>query len=306
MISAAVTFGSDCETCAQVTSDLSPGESSECPCCGRPCRRSGSKAPPQKREDNDKPRWRLLKDCVLIAGWDAMSHARAQTMGDSSGVPEDPEVPAWDERRHIVRLGRPLRGRLDALVTRGRSETAARRAHFAASPTGPYLWDSEISPIERAGAVIEWLVPRARTYLHSAGGGFRPVERDLPHDLAKAFTVASQWAAWNPMPPAPLVTPKNRPKPEPAEPPREPDSDAQWWQRRLYLEVTLPAYLVRLESLPAALDAWEHRFDTWPVEQRQHAELLARHARAVEAGSVGIRRTGVALLRLAETEWSKA
>lgn len=58
------------------------------------------------------------------------------------------------------------------------------------------------SHLERAAAVIEWLVPRARVMLDSVNGEDAiPINRSVTAAVARAFTSAPQWMRWHPPPP---------------------------------------------------------------------------------------------------------
>lgn len=121
----------------------------------------------------------LLRDCAVIAEWDAAAAPRGVDLDPETDAPtrddDDPdEVERVKRRRERLARGASLRSRLTALWMRDK----------------------------RAAAVIEWLVPRARVMLDSVTGPEAlPVQRAVTAAVARAFTTPRQWMRWHPPPP---------------------------------------------------------------------------------------------------------
>lgn len=222
-----------CETCATIARDLDRGETWECPFCGGVLERSNDRPrtpqrPPKAAVDprtgaassvvvagtgeahrgsvagavhgDRRPRAHdgllsLLRDCALIARWDALASAPPAPLpvpplklpeaeADPTAVPSGGAPGGLRAERADARPGQGepwvaraclLRDRLEGVWTRGR------------------LGDTDA---HHAAGVIEWLVPRARVLLDSAGEGRTPIQRDLPQQIGWAHVTERQREKW--------------------------------------------------------------------------------------------------------------
>lgn len=296
----------------------------------------------------------LLRDCAAMATWDGRtapaptSLKRPDEGGEvrASGAPSS-DPPDWmlDQRTPMQRAA-DLRAKLDGLGARARAQDAADARAFAwlwvvaclaavVDETGypqpaPPVLVPRAPDVERAAAVVAWLVPRARVLLDSAGSQGTPLDKGLPEEIAQAFTSREQWATWHPAPPARPVSPDSRPEPAmpaafvaacpPAPPPEKLAEGASAWAQEQHGRalVGYPSELRRWARDDAdgralallawlawllAYAAWVGRYDHWDDEKRAHRDAVSRHRAALQAGRDGKRAHGRALLDLAVAVW---
>jgi hypothetical protein len=108
--------------------------------------------------------------------FDSVGEPTAQPSGGSPGGArlDLTDRPDWASGAWVAIACR-LRDRLEVLWTRGRAGD---------------------DPAQKAAAVIEWLVPRSRVLLDSAGESGTPIQRDLPQLVGWAHTTDRQREKW--------------------------------------------------------------------------------------------------------------
>jgi hypothetical protein len=236
----------------------------------------------------------LLQDCVRIAAWDAVAAPPASGVvrpgwdGNTGGGArtQSTDRPDWVNANHrALDHGAHVRARLDRL-----GASVARDAHHLAlvhaiacvvardvwlpPPPRPAL--ASPSPGERAVAVIEWLVPRAKPLTESAMGERpRELERELQRLLATAFATPEARARFRPVPPVEPQFPQAPVSPEP------PGADANWYERRRYASA-VPAYV-------AAHAAYERARARHPDRVRAYKAARREHPEAVRDGQLAVR-----------------
>jgi LSD1 subclass zinc finger protein len=288
----------DCRGCRTLAAYLRGGEErrAQCSDCGA---HLTAAPPPRPAPYPRNARLALLADCAAIALWDAVARPpSAHPVKDRLRArPPGSDRPEWVDEHHerIARAGR-LRARLDAL--------------HRADP--------------RAGAVVEWLVQRARALRATAAGEKGAlVGRDVARLVARAFADPATRARWHPAPPAPPVLPEAPPAEpaplEPLPPPHPPRlfADAGPWERALYARdvASYPARLrahERAEAQRQAAHAAAHAarvarhaavLAAHPEAQRRYDAAVRAHPAALARGKVGEERHGGELLRRAEQAW---
>jgi hypothetical protein len=321
---------------------------------GETVRRLRPEASPSLVESRPKhPLLTLLRDLACVARWDAhgaapSTHPTQRAGGAVGARPAATDRPDWvDDRAAALDRGRQLRQRLNGLAAAGRATTAADARVFevvwvlaccvlhdayADEPLPvpvPQRPPPRVCDAERAAAVLEYLVPRARVLLDSAGSQGVPVGRSLPRLLAEEFTAAPRWRAWHPSPPPPPLDPDRREPPAAPPPfrgppePTPPDAlppAAGPWQREHHARLVAAhaaerrdherTWGVHVAAHVVAVLAWARTLVDYDCRHARHADALARyaeakrvHARDVAAGDAAASRTGSDLVRLAHAAW---
>jgi hypothetical protein len=332
-----------CRSCPVIRRSLGPGESVRC-ACGQT-----HSAPRTGRGGAARsPRLALLADCAAIARWDAAALPRSVTLASDDGNtgggarPESTERPDWANDNHdaIARCGE-LRKRLNDLWRCGRQDSFALEVVYAIALVADEAIGGEaedrpgsgpIAPTlpsagERAAAVIEFLVPRAKVAIDSAHGQKgTPVLKSLPREVGRAFATAHQLARWNP--PVPLKPARPEPPvaealeiPEPKKPAVDTEAAraypgrtedaraarayesarAEWLSAMAEpgrAERIAREYAQALTAHEAAVRRWEEATKDW-----DRGPEMRRWAEQVEAGRTGAERHGNELLMLAERVW---
>jgi hypothetical protein len=278
----------------------------------------------------------LLRDASRIAEWDSVSApppsgvVRPGWDGNTGGGARTEATDRPDFLNAMHRRldhGAHLRDRLDALMARGKRETALMQVFYSLQcvlafehrlpwPVAP----PAASDLEKGAAVIEWLVRHAKVISESANQKHaRPLDRALPKLVALAFSTPEQRVKWEPavpVPPIPPIEPTAPERPVKPEPPAPICEDASEPERRehhadcLQYQNAMASYHARLREYLVKFSELAHACARYTVDMKRHRGLVHKyetavklHPKALLAGAGARNRYGRELLDLAERVW---